>query len=372
MEILTYILIFIIVLVILILVHEFGHFVVAKLSGMRVDEFGIGFPPRALTIAKKNGTEYTLNWIPFGGFVRIYGEDGDLERSPDSFSAKPRILQALTLVAGIAMNIIFAYLLLTVTLIMGTQQVLRPSEIEKTKDAQIILADVTHGSIAEKAGFKPGDIIKGATTTTSAFAIGYAGTNPAGLSTLIGDNTGEAPMTFLVERNGKEITVNATPKKGVIKGAPDRPGIGFTLAAIGTVKTSPIEAPWQGVQYTWNVTKEISVGLYTFFKGIFTFHADLSQVTGPVGIANAVGQASSNGIAALLTLTAIISINLALINVLPVPALDGGRLLFVVIEAVTRKPIHPNVSGWVNSVGFVLLILLMVVVTAHDIFKLFA
>ncbi|KKW39394.1 MAG: Peptidase M50, partial [Parcubacteria group bacterium GW2011_GWA1_54_9] len=121
------ILIFILVIVALIVVHEFGHFVAAKWSGMRVDEFGLGYPPRALVIAKKGGTLYTLNWLPFGGFVKIYGEDGlSLNQVRDSraFSARPRILQALVLVAGVAMNLLFAYVLITGALVAGTPRAL--------------------------------------------------------------------------------------------------------------------------------------------------------------------------------------------------------------------------------------------------------
>ncbi len=121
---------------------------------------------------------------------------------------------------------------------------------------------------------------------------------------------------------------------------------------------------------TWDVTVQTAVALVHFFAGLLTFTADLAQVSGPVGIAGAVGAASSEGLSALLTITALISINLALINVLPIPALDGGRLLFVLIEAITRRPIKPALANTVNVAGFALLILLMLVVTAHDVFKL--
>jgi regulator of sigma E protease len=402
MHIIIEILVFLIVIVVLILVHELGHFIVAKLSGMRVDEFGIGYPPRALTIAKIGETEYTLNWLPFGGFVRIYGEDGIAQNSDETvatevsedgefvplaesqispgtgsavashraFGAKARILQALTLVAGIAMNIILAYVLLTVTLILGTQQALTPSEIAHTPNAEIVLASVDTGSPADLAGFKAGDIVKSATTTTSSQAVNYNGNNPEGLATLISMDTAATPMQFLVNRNGKEMQIIATPKKQVISGQPDHVALGVSLAAIGTIKTPLIQAPVQGLTYTWNVIVETAQGLWNLLKGIFTFSADLSQVSGPVGIAGIVGQSVSQGLSAVLSLAALISINLALVNLIPIPALDGGRLLFVIIEAITRKPINPKVSNMVNSIGFGLLILLMVVITGHDIWNL--
>ena len=134
---------------------------------------------------------------------------------------------------------------------------------------------------------------------------------------------------------------------------------------------SLLQAPIEGAVLTWEITKETAIALVHFFGGIFSFSAVLSQVSGPIGIAGAVGNASSQGLASLLTITALISINLALINILPVPALDGGRLLFVLIESITRRPIRPSVANAMNTVGFGLLILLMLVVTANDVLKLF-
>jgi len=401
MHILIEILVFLVVIVILILVHELGHFVVAKLSGMRVDEFGIGYPPRALTIAKIGETEYTLNWLPFGGFVRIYGEDGiaetpteqtetevteegdfvpiaDAQISPGigsdvashrSFSAKARILQALTLVAGIAMNMILAYLLLTATLIMGTKQALTQDQIAKVPDAAIAIADVTPGSPADKAGLKAGDIVLSATTTTVTQGFNYTGNIPAALSALIALDTNGTPMQFEVKRNDKVLHLEATPKP-LPNDTSNRPILGVALTAIGTLKTPLVDAPMEGLTYTWNVTVATAQGLWHLIEGAVTFTADLSEVSGPVGIAGAVGQATSQGLAAVLSLAALISINLAIVNLIPIPALDGGRLLFVIIESITCKPIPAKVSNTVNSIGFGLLLLLMVVITAHDIWKL--
>src|SRR5487761_2014913 len=149
------ILIFIAVIVLLIVAHEFGHLVVAKLSGMRVDEFGLGYPPRALTIGKIGETAYTLNWLPFGGFVKIYGEDG-MEKGARSFSSRPRILQALVLVAGITMNLLFAYVLITGALIMGTPRALSSGDIAHSRDMQIMVANVMPGTPTATAGLLPG------------------------------------------------------------------------------------------------------------------------------------------------------------------------------------------------------------------------
>jgi regulator of sigma E protease len=375
MAILLEIVTFLIVIIVLILVHELGHFIVAKLSGMRVDEFGIGYPPRALTLGKIGETEYTLNWLPFGGFVRIYGEDGlseETEATPRAFSSKPRILQALVLIAGIAMNVLFAYVLITICLGVGTLQELSdPSQFSTAKDLQVAFATVAPGSPAAQAGFMAGDVITSATTTTKALGINYDGILPAGYATLIAEDASSSPITFAVIRNGKHLSITAAPKLNIIPGAAARPGLGVAIVSIGVIKTPWKQAFLQGAEVTWNEISETAVGLFDFFKSIFVLKADFSQVTGPIGIAGIVGQATSNGLTALLSLTALISINLALINLIPIPALDGGRLLFVIIEAIIRRPLNPRIAERVNMVGFALIILLMIVVSAHDIYNLF-
>ncbi len=372
MALLIEILVFLVVIVVLILVHEIGHFIVAKLSGMRVDEFGIGYPPRALRIGKIGETEYTLNWLPFGGFVRIYGEDAT-EPIVESraFSSKPRILQALVLVAGVAMNVLLAYLLITATLTLGTEQILSYGHEGSAKNVSLEFAEVLPGSPAAVAGFQVGDQIKSALAMMPTIGLSYSGTNPLGLITLIGSDSTLSPVVFTVDRNGKTLTITATPKLNVIANSPKQPAIGVAIVEAGVVKTPLPNAFIQAGPDTWNMVKETFTGLYGFFKGIFILKPDFSQVSGPIGIAGIVGQATASGLVALLSLTALISINLAIINLLPIPALDGGRLLFVIIEAIIRRPINPKVAMRVNMIGFALLILLMVAVSAHDIYKLF-
>lgn len=358
------ILIFIIVIVALIVVHEFGHFVAAKLSGMRVDEFGLGYPPRAATIAKIGETVYTLNWLPFGGFVKIYGEDGDGENTR-AFSRRPRVLQALVLVAGIAMNLLFAYVLITGALISGTPRALSASELAQAHSMELAVAAVLPGSPAAQAGLLPGDSILSAKDATGT----WHAADPASFTTFIAESVG-APVTLSVQRNGSELSVVATPVAGVVTSDPSRYALGVEVATIGIVPLSLGKAIVQGASFTWSATVLTAEGLLHFFYSIFTLRADLSQVAGPVGIATAVGSASAQGIGNLFAIMAIISINLALINLIPIPALDGGRLLFVIIESVIRRPIKPSFARAANAIGFMLLVLLMVVVTAHDLFRI--
>ncbi len=363
------ILIFILVLIALIVVHEFGHFLVAKWSGMRVDEFGLGYPPKAW--GKKIGeTEYTLNWLPFGGFVKIFGEDPEKgeEYAPRSFGSKPKSLQALVLIAGIAMNLFFAYVLITATLFMGTTRALTNEEALTAPDAELAIASVLPGSPAARAGLIPGEFI----AKTESVGGVYEGANPEGFMALVGENEAGIPVSLTIENEVGIRTVTVTPETNVIAGDPERVALGIGLSAVGTVALPWYQAPIDGALITWELTRQTAIALVGFFGSVFTLSADLSQVAGPVGIAGAVGDASSNGFASLMTITALISINLALINLLPIPALDGGRLLFVIIEAIIRKPIKPEFANAVNGIGFFFLIGLMLVITASDIFKIFA
>ena len=368
------VLIFVVVLVVLIVVHEFGHFIAAKLSGMRVDEFGLGYPPRALTIGTWGETEYTLNWLPFGGFVKIYGEDGVPEegaearpRSGRAFTDRPRILQAIVLVAGVTMNLVFAYVLITGALIAGTPRALAPDEIARATDVQLAVASVLPNSPAAAAGLLPGDEIQSAEEGHYQFSGG----DTAAFSSFVAAHGANATFALQVRHaTGGESTVFVRPVAGLVASDPARYALGVEVATVGVVPVSFGSALVEGATLTWGATVLTAEGLWQFFYSLFTFHANLSQVAGPVGIAGAVGSASRQGFGDLLSLMAIISITLALINLIPVPALDGGRLLFVLIEGVTRRRIPPSVARAVNSAGFALLILLMVAVTAHDVLKL--
>ncbi len=368
--------VFILVIVALIVVHEFGHFAAAKLSGMRVDEFGIGYPPRALTVAKVDETSYTLNWLPFGGFVKIYGEDPATTTAqtrlatgqaadPRAFSGKNRFLQALVLVAGVAMNLLFAYLLITGALVAGTPRALMPSEVAGARDLALTVASVLPGTPAARAGLVPGDALISARDAAGT----WRASDPESFSAFVAESNGH-DIRLTIRRSGLERTLTAAPETGIVPGAPARYALGVEVAPVGVVPLSLGKALAEGLTLTGGAIALTAAGLWHFFSGVFTLSANLSQVAGPVGIAGAVGTASAQGLGDLLSLMAVISINLALINLIPIPALDGGRLLFVAIESAIRRPIAPEVARAVNAAGFALLILLMAVVTFHDIYRI--
>lgn len=359
------ILLFIIVLTILVLVHELGHFLAAKRSGIRVDEFGIGFPPRLW--GKKIGeTVYSVNLFPVGGFVKIFGEDPNDESlrgkdSKRSINHKSKLIQAWVLVAGITFNLLFAWLVVSSSYMIGVPFPADDATYgSRVRNAQIILTQVLPQSPAETAGLKTGDNL---------VAL-YSGTD------VLEKPTVQTAQDFIAShkelllaylRNNEIKTINVTAKEGII---PDRRAIGISMDFAGTLTLPIHEALYAGALTTSSLTWGTVVGLVDFFKNIFIGHADFSGVAGPIGIEGVVRDASAMGFVHLLMLVAIISINLAVINLLPFPALDGGRLFFLLIEKIKGSPIKPSIANGVNGVGFIILILLMVVVTYHDIAKL--
>ena len=362
------IILFLLVLAVLVLVHEWGHFIVAKKTGMRVDEFGIGFPPKAYGI-KKGETEYTLNWLPIGGFVKIFGENledaenlgEDAKDISRSFAARPKWAQALVLIAGVAMNVIFAWFLFVVTLMIGV-----PTAVDSANaspEANLFITNTLADSPAT-------DIPEGAViTAVSAGESTLDVLQPETFSSFV-DEVSPAEIDISYEYGEVADTVSVTPEQGLSSADPDKYIVGVSLALVEDKKASLFEALVEATKMTIDVLVGIVVGLSTLLGQSFSGTADYSQIAGPVGIVDMVGDAASFGLTALLTFTAIISLNLAVINLLPVPALDGGRLVFVAIEAVTGKHIPAMWAARVNFVGFVLLMVLMVAVTYNDIVRL--
>lgn len=361
------VILFLLVLFVLVLVHEWGHFITAKKTGMRVDEFGIGFPPKLFSI-KKGETEYTFNALPIGGFVKIWGEnyeDVDAEPSPDAlrgFSTRPKWAQALVLVAGVTMNILFAWFLFSLTYMIGVPTAV--DEAVATDLAELYVAGVLPDSPA--AVLPIGSVV----TNISSEIASIENPTPTEFSNLVVD-TAPLPVTVTYKFDGSESSTELVPVQGMIESEKDKYIVGASLSLVEIDRRPFLTAIGDGLASTWQGLIGITTGLFTLISQSISGEADFSQVAGPVGIVGMVGDAASFGITALLTFTAIISLNLAVINLLPFPALDGGRLVFVAIEAVTGRRIPPVWAGRVNLIGFALLMVLMVTVTYNDIIRLF-
>lgn len=366
------------ILAVLVISHEFGHFIAARRSGMKVYEFGFGFPPRLVGVqavkdengqrklkfiwGRKNqdeladgGTIYSFNLIPLGGFVRIKGEEGQ-EIGPDSFVSKPAWQKAITLAAGVTMNIILAWILLTIGFGIGIPQPIddaRPGMVVKERHVQIV--QIMPDKPADKAGLKAGDIF---------LQVGEL------------DNPELKAMQDYVDTHKNE-TINIKIKRGeeILEKAittfvyedTGKGGLGVAIVDAGLVSYPWPQAVWYGFLATGAYLKEILLSFYLLFKGLFSGAAVGEALSGPVGIAVLTGQVAKMGFAYLLNFTAVLSLNLAIINILPIPALDGGRLLFLAISKIIRRPLSQKYEQLAHTLGFVVLMILVVLVTIKDL-----
>ncbi|MCH8741455.1 RIP metalloprotease RseP [Patescibacteria group bacterium] len=348
-------------LISLIVLHEFGHFITAKRFGVKVEEFGIFFPPRLF--AKKIGeTTYSFNLLPFGGFVKIYGEEKDI-KDPRSFSSRPIWQRALIVIAGVVVFWIISVILLSFTLWLGTSQAISDEEEGVLIDPKVQIIAVAKDSPAEEAGFRAGDIIGTIKIGNEKFEI----TKVKELQEFTEQYKGQE-VILTIER-GKEIfETKLVPRVS----PPDGEGaIGIAL-----VRTSAISYPWyfaiwKGIEATFNLT-------YLTIKGWISILTNLIRgvpigvsIMGPVGVVGLVAQVSQLGIVYFLQFIAVISINLALLNILPIPGLDGGKLLFLGIEKIRGKPISEKIEQPITIFFFILLIALVIFITLRDVQRLF-
>lgn len=354
-------------LVFLIVTHELGHFIAAKILGVRVDEFGVGYPPRALLFGTWGGTEYTLNWLPFGGFVRLYGEEQEHPRhGSGSFVDAPRWRQAAILVAGVSVNALVAWFLFAGALTMGIPRTVDAPEPGMT--TQLIVSHVVPGSPADVAGLAVGDQILG--------IVDEAG---AQLSTL----TPNASIEYVREHGGDRLTITylhgeatstayAIPANAILPEAAGRPALGVGLALVTADRAGFAQALADSIPLTIQQFKDVGRGLWQIISDAIGGSPDISQVVGPVGIVSYVHEAEKNGLGYVLMLAGFISVNLAIVNLIPIPALDGGRLFILALESLMRRPAPKLAVQIINTTGIALVMLLMLAVTYNDIARLFA
>lgn len=377
---------FLIVLSLVVLVHEAGHFLVAKRAGMKVFEFGWGFPPRAIgwyrdpktkkivwvrggnrkNLAEVSGgsetaeefpaTLYSINWLPLGGFVKIKGENGS-DSSPDSFGAKSFGWRLSTIVAGVFMNVVLAAVLLGFGFMIGL-----PTDMAGFSDPKAIIVEapavmiqqVVPDSAAAKAGLVTGEKIRAfdgqAVVTAEDLMLKIKQVEATSFTVDVENQAGEV----------RQVSITPTITEGV-------PRLGVMLANAGVVRYPWYIAIYKGVLAAWFGLINIFVAFYLLIKNLILGNGLLFAVSGPVGVAVAVGESARLGLNYIINTTAMISLSLAAINILPIPALDGGRAFFIIIEKIVGRKVPAKYEQFIHAVGFVALLALIAVVTWRDI-----
>jgi regulator of sigma E protease len=364
---------FIAILVVLVLVHELGHYISAKRAGITVEEFGIGFPPRIASITW-HGTRYSLNWIPLGGFVRMLGEDGDVEirrlreggltdgeieqAMAGAFNRKPIWIRIGVLLAGVAMNFILAGLAFTWAAALPQPLSLGPLHV----------LEIQPDSPAEEV-LEVGDVITA--------ADGQTFDRSRDLTSYVSNRAG-VPVTLSIRRDGESITVTVTPRELTEEQVRENIGaIGFSWRAdeVGEgppQATNPIDALGVGFSTAARAAVEIPGGLAGAVGGLLGLNPDgAGDARGPIGIAQITGEVIDAGLLAVVQFVGILSINLAILNVLPFPPLDGGRIAVVLIEAVRQRRLPAEREALIYLTGFAVLIALVVLISIQDIQRLF-
>lgn len=362
------IIVFVLILGLLIFVHELGHFVMAKRAGIKVEEFGFGFPPRVFGI-KRGETIYSINLLPLGGFVKIYGEDGvDKEKIKEidkgrAFGDKPISTRAIVLVAGVAMNLVLAAFLLGIGHWIGLPTMIEDEDVVGADGAKIQIVQVAFNSPAEQAGIQMGDTVARLKAEDEEIKVEMVGQ----MQRFISSHEGEE-ITAVIHR-GDEVL----EKKMLARVNPpaNEGSLGVALARTAIVSQPWYKAIYLGVADTFYMTYAIVIALGGLLWQLISTGKSALEGGGPVYIFNLTGQAAQLGLIYVIQLAAILNINLAIINILPFPALDGGRLLFLGIEKIKGSPVNQNIERIAHTTGFALLILLMVAITWRDVARLF-
>lgn len=348
--------VFFLIIGLLVFVHELGHFIMAKRAKMTVEEFGFGFPPRIWGI-KRKGTVYSINWIPLGGFVKILGENGE-SAELGSFASKNALSRFSVLIAGVTMNALLAWLLLSVVLVVGL-----PTEVgegielpasARVNQANVTIVYVESDSPASSAGFRPGDEV-----------IAIDGNKIVAVKQLTDYTSLHAgsQLSYEIRRGGEVVTLRAIPRASP---PPGSGALGVQPTLVARVSYPWHEALYRGMEVTLSLALQIVFAFSRLIGSLFTDRSLVGALTGPVGIAVLTRDALRLGFANLIYFTAVLSINLAIINALPFPALDGGRILFLLIEKLRRKKLNLAFENYANTLGFFILVSLLVWVSVRD------
>ncbi|MBU1037345.1 site-2 protease family protein [Patescibacteria group bacterium] len=384
----------IVILGFLIFVHELGHFITAKRSGVKVEEFGFGYPPRLFGIQKikanqlasptkkwrffwgkypqsttesadqegesEQNTIYSVNWIPIGGFVKIKGEGGEQREDKNSFSHKSFAVRGLILSSGVLMNVILAVVLFAIGFMMGLPAAIDEQQINDSnvRNVKVQIASVAKDSPADESGLLLADQIleiDGNKITTVSEVQNYIKENQ------------EEPLTLAVKSGAdiKEITV----KPETIEGFGENKVLGVSLVQTGIVSYNFFESWYRGALITVNLLIQIVIAFYGLFKNLILGLGLSPDLAGPVGVAVITGRIVDMGWSYIIQFVALLSLNLAVLNFLPFPALDGGRFIFLLIEKIRRKPNNQMIENLIHNLGFSLLMIFVLFITYRDLLR---
>jgi len=393
----------------LVVVHEFGHFIMARRNGVQVEEFGVGFPPKAMTLGRdKKGTEYTLNWLPLGGFVRLKGEH-DADREKGTFGAATFAAKTKIILAGVVMNLLTAWVLLTLLAAVGIPKLPLPGGEEQftvTSDTtqvsnRVLVGYIEPGGPADKAGVTLGDELIG-------FNCSFTDSSPQqlycenGVKIMRADELrpttesllkdGSASLNIIVRRDNYYVLLPAYPrsfeevgaiercyesKEGLPSGSkpdcPERKGYLGIVSYDYTVQRSTWSAPIVGAglvaQYSRLTYSALGNSISSLFQGK---GAEASEnVSGPIGIFVVLKEGASFGPSYILLIVALLSLTLAIMNTLPIPALDGGKLAVMLLFRALRRPLTPKIEERIHGSGFLALMVLFVLITVVDVKRFF-
>ena len=366
----------------LVIFHEWGHYIAARRNSIEVEEFGLGFPPRAKTLKMRHGTKFTLNWLPLGGFVKLKGEH-DSDTEPGTFGAATTWAKSKVMLAGVAMNLVAAFILFTAVAVIGMPRLLK-TQFTVASDTKIIK------EVDKKGVVKIDRVVAGSPAEKAALSVDDQIVSVAGISIDAPEKLSQTTESFAgttvnvaYVHNGvsgsKDITLNQTsPYLGV---APYSAETGFQIRR--STWSAPIVAVGVMRDFTSATFKGLGSalkGLGSIIAGFFTGNRQAreagqvtasSQVSGPVGIFSVMYDISHQGIGMVLFVTAVISLTLAIMNVLPIPALDGGRLFVTLLFRALKKPLHQKTEEKIHGTGFAVLMILFAVITVVDIRRFF-
>jgi regulator of sigma E protease len=374
------IIVFILILGLLIFVHELGHFFTARRNGIKAEEFGFGFPPRILGLikdkeskkfkiiwgskeAKSPETIYSINWIPLGGFVKIKGEKGE-SWDANSFLAKSAWVRIKVLAAGVLMNFALAWVLIALVFTIGAPEQIDSRE-KDYPNAKVQIAYVVPDAPAEQMGLEVGDEILKDQMVKTPDGRTFKLSDIQAVQDYINSNKGRE-INLQIKRGNQTLNLKGVPRES----SPEGQGpLGISMVETAIIGYPWYEAIWKGLVAVFDLTWTMLAGFFALIKNAVLGQRTEVDVAGPVGIAVLTKHVTALGLAYILQFAAILSINLGIINAFPFPALDGGRILFVVIEKIKGSPVSQKTEQFFHSLGFLLLILLMIYITFRDVLK---